>query len=166
MVKPRISAEAKQVAVATRDAYSINRYTWTGWNRIAQMLLDAGFTAAEARWVLESKHTRWAADHASKRTGANEIDFNDYVIATNGAKSWRHLLAACRKEMDIPAAARTMTGADLAGACEGEQIADLINLARATDTYFSKVFGNPNHELAKRARLILADIEARAKGGR
>lgn len=53
------------------------------------------------------------------------------------------------------------TGADLAGACEGEQIAELIDLARRVangDTAW------PNHraEISAQAEALIAEIERRA----
>ena len=53
---------------------------------------------------------------------------------------------------------RTKTGADLAGACEGEQIAQLIDLVRATAQ------GLYSHlTIKERAESLIAEIEARAK---
>src|SRR5690349_20283787 len=125
--------EAKRIAENTVEAYSRGRYTDAGWKRIAQALLDAGATAAEAEWVLNSKHMRWAADDANRSHSATAADFLAYANKRKGKEGTglAGLVLAARKELGLVDVKTgfPQTGADLAGACEGEQIADLINLA-------------------------------------
>lgn len=53
---------AQKIADQTREAYSFDTYGAAEWLACAQLLMDRNFTAEEAKWVLESKLTRWAAD--------------------------------------------------------------------------------------------------------
>ncbi len=153
--------EAKRIAENTVDAYSRGRYTDAGWRRIAQGLLDAGATAAEAEWVLNSKHMRWAADDANRNHSATSADFLAYANKRKGKEGTglAGLVLAARRELGVPADA-PQTGADLAGACEGEQIADLINLALNVRA------SSRDERLVAQAARILDEITGRAKGGR
>lgn len=161
------ATQATLIAMTTAEAYSRNRYTDTGWMRIAQALLDAGATQAEAEWVLNSKHMRWAADDANRLNCATSADFLAYANKRKGKQGTgiAGLVLAARKELAVAA---TLTGADLAGACEGEQIADLIDFARTVrdETTPSGERGDGDRQLAilrDKAARILAAIEARAK---
>lgn len=139
-------AEAKQIAEHV-DAYSRDRYTDAAWLRIAARLAEFGFTAREITWTLTSKHMRWAADCANRNHSATAADFLAYVEhSMSGLHGLAGLQAAARKE--------TATGADLAGACEGEEIADLITLAQMA--------AKGTLGIQARAREILARIQARA----
>lgn len=142
---------AKQIAENTADSYSRSRFTDAGWRRIAQVLLDAGATAAEAEWVLNSKHTRWAADVTGKNHGVTAVDFLDYVNRAYGNVG--KLVLAAREETTPKYITRT--GDDLAGDATGEDIADLINLASE--------IARGNSPLASRAREIVVRIQERAK---
>src|SRR5215471_1417222 len=123
------TAAAKQIAAATQDAYSCSRYTPAAWIGIARALLEAGADADEAHWVLMSKHTRWAADSASRNHSATLADFLNYAKSGH-VGSLEKLIAAARHELKPAAPApASLDGAYLAGACEGEDIADLIDLA-------------------------------------
>lgn len=160
MTKNQIS----QIAENTVDAYSRNRYTDAGWRRIAAALVEAGATAAEAEWVLNSKHMRWAADDANRSHSATSADFLAYANKRKGKEGagLAGLVLAARKELGVVDAKTgfPQTGADLAGACEGDQIADLINLAL-------KVRARSRDEaLVAEAGRILDEITGRAKGGR
>ncbi len=85
---------AKQIADATIDAYSRNRFSDAGWLGIIRALLAAGATEAEARWVLESKHTRWAADAASRNQGATAANFLAYANSPHVGNVEKLVLAA------------------------------------------------------------------------
>jgi len=148
------TATAKQIAAATEDAYSCSRYTPAAWIGIARALLEAGADADEAHWVLMSKHTRWAADGASRNHGTTLADFLNYVKSGH-VGSLEKLIAAARRELKPAAAPASLDGAYLAGACEGEDIADLIDLARAL-----RADGITNY--GPRAARILETIERRA----
>lgn len=136
---------AQRIADATVDAYSRDRYTDAGWAKIIKNLLLQGFNEAEARWVLESKHMCWAADRATgNRILGQNHNFNAYVMGHCG--SFANLLAEARRSM-IP------TGADLAGSCEGEQIAQALDLLRVAANGGS---------IQNSAKLFLAEIAKRA----
>ena len=59
----------------------------------------------------------------------------------------------------LVAATFPAAGSDLAGACEGEQIADLIDLARAVANMTPSTYKT----LIARAKALTAEIEGRAK---
>jgi hypothetical protein len=160
--------EAKRIADKTVDAYSRGRYTDAGWLGIAKRLLEEGAAPAEAEWVLESKHTRWAADNANRAHHTTAADFAKYVVTRiGGTLPWQTLLTEARKDLarQNPPAPAGKSGADLAGACEGEQIADLIELARMVALGQAETIPGAAR-LKTRAKAIIAEIEARAKGGR
>lgn len=143
--------EAKRIAEATHDAYSRNRYTDVAWLQIARRLLTEGASPAEARWVLESKNMRWAADYANRNHSATAADFFAYIVSNKaGTFPWQTLIAEARKETKV-------TGSDLAGACEGEDIADLIDLARMVNN------GVTGPRIQQIAGSLLARIEGRSK---
>lgn len=64
-----ISRAARAVALASRteDAYAFDRYA--SWRSVAGVLLQRGYSEAEAEVLLRSKLMRWAADAADKRYG-------------------------------------------------------------------------------------------------
>ena len=153
--------EAKRIAELTQDAYSRDRYSDAGWLGIIRTFLAAGASEAEIRWVLESKHMRWAADDANRRHSTTLADFRAYAEKRRGKEGtgFDGLLGAARKELGTADAKASFnqTGADLAGACEGEQIADLIDLAL-------KVRARSREEaLVAEAGRILDEITGRAK---
>lgn len=53
---------AVRIAWETADAYSADIWGPVRWTECASMLLQMGFTDAQARAVLRSKITRWARD--------------------------------------------------------------------------------------------------------
>jgi hypothetical protein len=143
------SKQAKEIA-RTVDAYSRGRFTNVGWERIAARLAANGFTPEGITWVLTSKHMRWAADHARRDHSATADDFAVYVNAPESRLGWDKLKFEAQGT-PVPA---PKTGADLAGNCEGEDIAELIDLARAVSL--------GKDQTAKAALAILARIEARS----
>jgi hypothetical protein len=59
--------DAKNLANATSDAYSADRYG-KQWINCAALLLSAGFSEKQAEQQLRSKNMRWAADGAGIQT--------------------------------------------------------------------------------------------------
>lgn len=53
--------QALKLADKTRDAYSAARYG-REWPKVAQLLLERGYTEREAEAIMRSKWMRWAAD--------------------------------------------------------------------------------------------------------
>jgi len=145
--------EAKQVAKETAEAYSRERYTDAGWAQIAIRLATEGAEVEEIRWILKSKHMRWAADAANRNHSVTAADFNNYVTV-HCQGGYERLLRDARKETGKETR-QAITGADLAGDCEGEDIADLIDLARTL-----RNIGGPS-AINLRASAILSRIEAR-----
>lgn len=150
---------AKQVAARTQDAYSRDWYTDAGWLGVARRLAEEGLNATEIEWVLRSKHMRWAADYVSRSHSVRAADFIAYTLENGGFEKLARDVRNNAKH-DLPAT--PASGADLAGACEGEDIAELIDLARQVATLRFLIGGGPTPE-ATRASEILARIEARAK---
>jgi hypothetical protein len=144
--------------VATFDAYSQDRYTSAAWVQIAARLITEGFSDAEVRWVMESKYTRWAADAANKPREATAADFANYVTSPH-LGSFEKLHRVTQREVIPPA---TQDGAELAGNCEGEQIAALIDLVKlvaegkARDPFYAA-------GLVTRAQALIAEIKGRAQ---
>lgn len=155
--------KTQKIAAATQDAYSRNRYTDAAWTRIAGLLLTQGFNPEEAAWVLNSKHMRWAADAANRSHSATANDFVAYAsgLVTNdhGRKTgFASLLIEARK--DLTPKPLATTGADLAGACEGEDVAELIDFVRKVRSTGRVADAAA---LVEEAGRILDRIEARAK---
>jgi hypothetical protein len=76
---------AKDFADQLSDAYSTDRYR-NGWNASIAMLRRRRYTDREIEAIIRSKHTRWAADHASKPYGCTTSrDLENYIV--------RHLTA-------------------------------------------------------------------------
>ena len=148
-MKTTLATATTQVVAAAEGAYSQDRYTAFAWTRIARFLLHEGATQAEAEWVLRSKHMRWASDNANRSSHTTYVDFLKYLAAprVGGVEA---LLADARKDL----APAKMTGADLAGFCEGEQIADLIDLARRAAN---------GDDVKMDAKILMSGILARAK---
>jgi hypothetical protein len=145
---------ADKIAARTHDAYSRPRFSDAGWLGVVQALLDQGATAAEAEWVLNSKHMRWAADSASRNYGATLKDFLAYANSPHVGSVLKLVLAARYELKPKPA---TLDGATLAGACEGEQIAQMIDLLRQAARG-----GN----IQNSATILIAEIERRHEEGR
>lgn len=147
-------AMVKRIADKTVDAYSRARYTDAGWSRIISRLADEGASEAEIIWVLESKHMRWGADAANRSHSATSADFHAYVTSPH-VGSYAKLIQTARIELakgnPVHGIATAKIGADLAGNCEGEDIADLIDFVNA-----HAATGN------KRAAEIIARIKSRA----
>lgn len=151
--------QAKQAANGARDAYSHDRYTIAGWMQIALRLAAEGANPAEIDWVLRSKHMRWAADMANRSYSVTAADFANYVVTRHdhGTFPWQTLLKEVREDLNKQTP-KGKTGADLAGDCSGEDIADLINLARKV-----KALGVNTTAYGREAAEILERIERRAK---
>jgi hypothetical protein len=144
---------AATLVLATQDAYSKSRYTDAAWLRITKQLLQDGLTEAEVEWILRSKHMRWAADAANRDHSVTANDFAHYLVNYRGGLA--AILAEARKEQAQSAPAPAgKTGADLAGFCEGEQIAALIDLVRSA---------SQGNQIKNRATRLIAEIELRAK---
>lgn len=148
--------EAARIATKAEDAFSREKYTTAGWIGIAKRLAVEGASPAEIEWVLRSKHMRWAADFSNRRSNVTLFDFASYVERPGGLKknggSWAILVAEARKETT-----QVLSGADLAGACEGEQIAEALDLLREAAA---------GKSIQARAFRLLQEIENRAKESR
>jgi hypothetical protein len=64
-----MTRHAIALAARTEDAYSADAYTNGEWAKAAAMLLDRGYSEAEAEAILRSKWTRWARDAAGTYEG-------------------------------------------------------------------------------------------------
>lgn len=170
-----LRATANKIADRTYEgAFSAERYGRTEWRKAARLMADRGFAAEQIEAVLKSKWMRWAADAAGTSRGkadhlAAYLNKNvrtlndDLVLLVEGTFD---TATALRMPRPIPEP-RVATGADLAGSCEGEDIADLIDLARAIRDEASQVAPADAalaiKVLSDRATTILATIERRAK---
>lgn len=76
-------ALAAYVAKETCTAYSWDRYA--NWTATADALLAAGFTEREARGILRSKWTRWAADRMNRYDRIPAKAITAYVAEYQGA---------------------------------------------------------------------------------
>lgn len=79
---------ATDVAEATQDAYSHDRYGPVAWECIAGFLVeDEGYSAGAAEEVLRSKHMRWAMDEADDpKTSAARVEaFRAYYRKNRGS---------------------------------------------------------------------------------
>jgi hypothetical protein len=155
----------------TSGAYSFDRYGVTEWRRAIRMMDARGFTEMQITAVLYSKWMRWAADAANHERG-RATDLERYLDVHVGGRIYKQIAELAPgepTEQIISRAKPTPSGADLAGFCEGEDIADLINLAIATRDEASLVANNPKDAklalqvLRDRAAAILARIERMAK---
>lgn len=164
--------DAARIATKAEDAYSRDRYTTAGWIGAAKLMAAEGFEPAEIDWVLRSKHMRWAGDAANRNHAVTLANFANYIDhhltptaadASGMARLRREAANAINQETR-----RRSTGAFLAGACEGEDIADLIDFARSVrdETCPSGEPGDGERQLAilrDKATRILSAIERRAK---
>lgn len=152
--------DAARIATKAEDAYSRDRYTTAGWIGTAKRLAAEGFDPAEIDWVLRSKHMRWAGDAANRNQAVTAADFAGYVErhlvpAAGDANGWARLRREAATEINKETRYKT-SGAYLAGACDGEQVADLIDTLRRVEKYC------PIHE-QDAIRKLLAEIERRSK---
>lgn len=144
--------QIKKIADETHEAFSRSRYTDAGWAGIIKRLAREGASEAEIVWILRSKHMRWAADEANREHSATAADFARYVVTRiKGTLPWQELIEEAREELT------PKTGANLAGACEGEDIAELIDLARMVGN------GVTGPKVRQIASSLVARIQARAK---
>lgn len=157
--------EAEDVAFTTRDARSHDRYGRGAWVMTAKRLAQRGYDRQQIEAVLRSKIMRWAGD-ASGKTKPTSADVLTYLDdpRNGGAAEIERITQDTFGDKRLHPVARGLagllndtpkTGADLAGFCEGEDIADLIDLAR-------KVKALPT-TYGREAANILDRIERRAK---
>jgi hypothetical protein len=75
----RVTAEQiQEVMDRSEDAYSYDRYA--SWRACAAALLRKGFTPCQARAILLSKLTRWAADASNAPYGrATAVDLMRFI---------------------------------------------------------------------------------------
>jgi hypothetical protein len=152
--------DARQIADETKEAYSRWRYTDAGWRGVIRALLAAGAEEDEVRWILASKHMRWAADSANREHGVTSINFINYVNRYLGSVEGFVLTVRYDLAQQNLEARKGKPGAELAGFAEGEDIAALIDLAR-TIAHTPALAGYPS--LRTTATAVLARIEARVK---
>lgn len=84
----------RAAAHLTNNGYSWDRYGPQGWTGAALAIYDAGFTTLEQlKWVMLSKHMRWAGDMDSKRPygKCNGGTMREY-LAKHSAQVEKHLL--------------------------------------------------------------------------
>lgn len=165
--------QARVIAGRAADgAYYHSAYTPTGWVGVATFLADRGFDEAEIEWTLWSKHMRWAADSANRSAYVTASNFKNYATrygldrlredARKGlGKELGPGLAKVGREI-LNLALTNQTGADLAGACEGEQIATLIDLVQMVALGQHKTKAGAERLQAKAAALV-AEIKARGE---
>lgn len=134
---------AAAVAARTADAYSADRYG-AEWPKVAAALLRDGWTPRQAEAIMRSKWARWAADAGTPTAAALLV----YVrkLGAQRTAAVNHLVATTPQ---------TMAGADLAGACEGEHIAEALDLLVAVSDGLDPVLAQ------NRARTLLAEIRGR-----
>jgi len=148
------------LADKTADAYSHDRYGRTEWRKAIRLLGVRGHGAREIEAILRSKWTRWAADGSDrpeKPRAQDLIRFMDEPRNRCSATSIAELVATTFPEAPT-------TGDELAGACEGEDIAVLIDLALTTIRAAEMDHGRsvPLKDLSLLARSIVGRIKARA----
>lgn len=150
---------AKQIAERTSDAHSRDRYTDAAWFQIAKRLATEGADADAIEWILRSKYMRWAADASNRSHSTTAADFASYVVTSQKSTfPWQALIAIASKDLGVATEPIVeLTGADLAGACEGEDIAELIDLA------ISLRKGGNVTRLQQAAAAIVIRITGRAK---
>lgn len=74
--------QAEQIAAATQDAYSCDRYAPDQWVAVATLLLEEGATPAQVEWIMRSKHMRWAGDCATYAYGTMQSEaFRGYILS-------------------------------------------------------------------------------------
>jgi hypothetical protein len=82
--RPKATPTAEEIAEATSDAYSADRYT--SWTACAKVLLGLGYDAPQTEAILRSKMTRWAADFSNKRYGkATSADLKRFMLDSKDA---------------------------------------------------------------------------------
>jgi hypothetical protein len=54
----------EELADLTKDAYSVDTYTDSGWKAAMRILQEAGVRSENIVWFMLSKHTRWAGDES------------------------------------------------------------------------------------------------------
>lgn len=155
------AAEINRIAEATQDAYSYDRYTRPGWVGAARKMAAAGYNAQQVEAVLRSKHMRWASDAAGRSGFTTAADFAKYWEGEFGGfntpKAAQEVESLTGQK--IPTQPEP-TGADLAEFAEGEEIADMIDLAKMVMEMAGKNF-SPSHPAAAKARNVMARINAR-----
>jgi hypothetical protein len=158
-----MTAQIDALLDRTRDAYSFDTYGESGWRGAIAMLVRRGYDDRQIEAILRSKWTRWAGDMSNKPHGRNNgADLARFLDTAKGttAKDVDELVIGTFGALHDD---KTLTGADLAGHCEGEQIAALIDLARATVRAAETRPGLSTAlaDLGKSARAILNEIKAR-----
>lgn len=158
------AAEIKTLAKSTEDAYAFPTYGEREWIRAIRLLSDRGYNGRGIEAILRSKIARWAADSrpaAAKPRGDDIINYLDdpknKVTHATITRLAQETFNDDGQDLGNPTSPRPKNGADLAGFAEGEDIADLIDLARTL-----RSIGGPA-AVNLRASEILARIEARAK---
>lgn len=74
-------AQADEVANATSDAYSFERYAPGAWKASCRMLAREGYDAREIEAIMRSKWTRWAGDSSEKNEYGHvtSIDLKNFL---------------------------------------------------------------------------------------
>lgn len=124
-------SETQRIAELTQDAYSRPRYTDAGWTGIIRDLAAAGATEAEIRWILESKHTRWAADAANRNHSATAADFQRYAFSPH-VGSYEKLIRTAQIDLEHQAKRRESTDPrpTLAGVSTADLLAEIARRAK------------------------------------
>lgn len=159
-----ITKRVIDLADRTEDAYSFPTYGQREWRRAIRLLLDRGYNDRGIEAILRSKMTRWAADARPANAKPRGDDVILYIDNPRNKVTAATITRLAQETFNddgtdigtptFPKAKRT-EGADLAGDCEGEDVADLIDLA------LMAAGGAHSIDLAARAKAILARIEAR-----
>ena len=85
-MKLTIEKRAEQIATETEGAYSFDRYV--SWTAVAKKLIAFGCNDQEAKAIMLSKHTRWAADSSNKPYGrATGADLIKHLTVSKTSRS-------------------------------------------------------------------------------
>lgn len=132
------TVKANRIADET-NGWSKERYGKAEWRTAARLMASRGFSERQIAVVLDSKWMRWAADAANRQaTGAKGRDLIEWIEKHLGGRFYKQLADLVFEvtgehestdEISTTVFMQTPTGADLAGACEGEDIAALIDFA-------------------------------------
>lgn len=156
--------QIKALASRTDDAYSFSTYGEREWIRAIRLLADRGYNERAIEAILRSKYTRWAADARTTNAKPRGEDVLIFIMDPRNKVTRADVITLAQmtfndNSIDIgnPEGPRVPTGDDLAGACEGEDIAALIDLARMVNN------GVTGPRIQQIAGSLLARIEERAK---
>lgn len=175
MTKLVSNNESAKIAEAATDAFYYGRYGLHEWKKAARFMALQGYDSQQIEAVLRSNWPGLAANAADRGDfGATAGDLTRWISEShaNGKGGVAARVEALAQEFASTrrfpesfrgliqvASVQTLTGADLAGYCEGEDIAELIDLAR----YLIGQGGNRDAASIYRAKALLIRLELKAR---